>query len=110
MSSAFFVHVCTAELTSALKRRLFAGYVYIPPQTPALDKGGACGKAAPCIRICVNRPHYPWHLFLLSLGHYVAMYDIYVKIKRSKIAFLFIMRCRRGRLEVVLQPCGGQEG
>ena len=42
MSSAFFVHVCTAELMSALKSRLLAGYVYIPPQTPALDKGGAC--------------------------------------------------------------------
>ena len=46
MSSAFFVHVCTAELTSALKSRLLAGYVYIPPQTPALDKGGACGCSA----------------------------------------------------------------
>ena len=23
-------------------------YIYIPPQTPALDKGGACGKALPC--------------------------------------------------------------
>ena len=31
---------------SALKRRLLAGYVYIPPQTPALDKGGACGCSA----------------------------------------------------------------
>ena len=40
------MHVCTAELTSALKSRLLACYVYIPPQTPALDKGGAWGCSA----------------------------------------------------------------
>ena len=45
MSSAFFC-LHKAELTSALKSRLLAGYVYIPPQTPALDKGGACGCSA----------------------------------------------------------------
>ena len=23
-------------------------YIYIPPQTPAFDKGGACCRALPC--------------------------------------------------------------
>ena len=31
-----------------LKGWLIADYIHIPPQTPALDKGGACGKAMPC--------------------------------------------------------------
>ena len=39
---------------------------------------------------------------------------LYAKIKRSKIAFLFIMRCRRGRLVVVLRTtlplAGGEDG
>ena len=31
-----------------MKSRLIADYIHIPPQTPALDKGGASGKALPC--------------------------------------------------------------
>ena len=31
-----------------LKRWLIADYIHIPPQTPALNKGGASGKAMPC--------------------------------------------------------------
>ena len=33
---------------SSLEEVAKADYIHIPPQTPALDKGGASGKAMPC--------------------------------------------------------------
>ena len=42
-------------------------YIYIPPQTPALDKGGACGKALPCtpkgvFEIAKSENAYNWFI------------------------------------------------
>jgi hypothetical protein len=46
----FFVYIIIvkAKSHSWLEESAGADYIYIPPQTPALNKGGACGKALPC--------------------------------------------------------------